>query len=85
VPFLKPTGMDDRSPSPDASGFCCARIAAQVRITSIIRTTGNPAGHVVLRGGRGRSNYDAESIREAEIRLAQAGLPEVLMVDLQPC
>src|SRR5881396_2542446 len=53
----------------------------QEGITSIIRTTGNPAGHVVLRGGRGRSNYDAESIREAEIRLAQAGLPEVLMVD----
>ena len=33
--------------------------------TSIIRTTGNPDGHVVLRGGRLRTNYDAESIREA--------------------
>ena len=53
----------------------------QEGITSIIRTTGNPAGHVVLRGGRGRSNYDAESIRETESRLAQAGLPTVLMVD----
>ncbi len=50
-------------------------------ITSIVRTTGNPAGHVVLRGGRLRTNYDAESIREAEARLAQAGLPPVMMVD----
>jgi 3-deoxy-7-phosphoheptulonate synthase len=49
--------------------------------TSIVRTTGNPTGHVVLRGGRSQSNYDATSIREAEAKLAQAGLPTVLMVD----
>jgi 3-deoxy-7-phosphoheptulonate synthase len=49
--------------------------------TSIIRTTGNPDGHVVLRGGRARTNYDAESIREAAECLAKAGLPPVLMVD----
>ena len=53
----------------------------QEGITSIIRTTGNPAGHVVLRGGRLRTNYDAESLREAEARLTEAGLPAVLMVD----
>jgi 3-deoxy-7-phosphoheptulonate synthase len=28
-----------------------------------------------------RTNYDAESIREAETKLAQAGLPTVMMVD----
>ena len=50
-------------------------------ITSIIRTTGNPAGHVVLRGGRSRPNYDAESIRETEAKLIQTGLPAVIMVD----
>jgi 3-deoxy-7-phosphoheptulonate synthase len=50
-------------------------------VTSIVRTTGNPAGHVVLRGGRSRPNYDAESLREAEIKLAAAGLPRVVMVD----
>ena len=49
--------------------------------TSIVRTTGNPAGHVVLRGGRLRTNYDAASIGESEDRLAKAGLPPVLMVD----
>ena len=50
-------------------------------VTSIVRTTGNAAGHIVLRGGRARGNYDAASIREAESKLAQAGLPRVLMVD----
>jgi 3-deoxy-7-phosphoheptulonate synthase len=50
-------------------------------ITSIIRTTGNPVGHVVLRGGRTRPNYDATSLREAEQQLARAGLPPVIMVD----
>lgn len=49
--------------------------------TSIVRTNGNPDGHVVLRGGRARTNYDAESIREAEAILQRHGLPPVLMVD----
>jgi 3-deoxy-7-phosphoheptulonate synthase len=49
--------------------------------TSVVRTTGNPDGHVVLRGGRLRTNYDAESIRESAESLKKAGLPEVLMVD----
>jgi 3-deoxy-7-phosphoheptulonate synthase len=53
----------------------------QEGITSIIRTTGNSAGHIVLRGGRSRPNYDAVSICEAEAKLTQAGLPPVLMVD----
>lgn len=50
-------------------------------VTSIIRTTGNPVGHVVLRGGRSRTNYDAASLKEAEAKLREAGLPPVLMVD----
>ena len=49
--------------------------------TAIVRTTGNPDGHIVLRGGRLQTNFDAQSIREAETKLAQAGLPPVLMVD----
>lgn len=49
--------------------------------TSIVRTNGNTAGHVVLRGGRARTNYDADSIRDAEAALAKAKLPTGLMVD----
>ena len=49
--------------------------------TSIVRTTGNPDGHVVLRGGRARTNYDAASIRDAEVTLEKCNLPSVMMVD----
>jgi 3-deoxy-7-phosphoheptulonate synthase len=49
--------------------------------TSIVRTTGNPHAHVVLRGGRAKTNYDAESIRAAEEKLTFEKLPPVLMVD----
>jgi len=50
-------------------------------VTSIIRTTGNPHGHVVLRGGRLQTNYDPESIATAVSTLNRAGLPSMLMVD----
>ena len=50
-------------------------------VTSIIRTTGNPHGHVVLRGGRLQANYDPESIAAAVGSLKKAGLSSVLMVD----
>ncbi|HEX7617206.1 MAG TPA: 3-deoxy-7-phosphoheptulonate synthase [Verrucomicrobiae bacterium] len=49
--------------------------------TSIVRTTGNPHTHIVLRGGREKTNYDAESIRAAEQKLISEKLPPVLMVD----
>jgi 3-deoxy-7-phosphoheptulonate synthase len=50
-------------------------------ITSVVRTTGNSSGHVVLRGGRLCANYDADSIAKAEKQLAANHLPKVLMVD----
>ena len=50
-------------------------------VTSIVRTNGNPDGHVVLRGGRAMTNYDAASIREAEEKLKQHRLPAIMMVD----
>jgi 3-deoxy-7-phosphoheptulonate synthase len=53
----------------------------QEGFTSIVRTKGNPNGHLVLRGGRTQTNYDAKSIREAGTKLIQVGLPPVLMVD----
>jgi 3-deoxy-7-phosphoheptulonate synthase len=48
---------------------------------AIVRTTGNPDAHVVLRGGRAMTNYDAASIRAAEEKLVSEKLPPVLMVD----
>jgi 3-deoxy-7-phosphoheptulonate synthase len=50
-------------------------------VTSIVRTTGNPHTHVVLRGGREKTNYDADSIHAAEEKLKSEKLPPVLMVD----
>ena len=49
--------------------------------SAVFRTTGNRYGHVVLRGGGGRPNYDADSIAHAERELARAGLPVSIMVD----
>ncbi len=48
---------------------------------SIIRTGGNKYGHVVLRGGGGRPNYDSVSVKLAEQALAKSGLRQNLMVD----
>jgi 3-deoxy-7-phosphoheptulonate synthase len=50
-------------------------------VTSIVRTTGNPHAHIVLRGGRAKTNYDAASIHAAEEKLKSEKLPAVLMVD----
>jgi 3-deoxy-7-phosphoheptulonate synthase len=50
-------------------------------VTSIVRTTGNPHTHIVLRGGRAQTNYDAKSIRKAEEKLTSEKLQPVLMVD----
>jgi 3-deoxy-7-phosphoheptulonate synthase len=49
--------------------------------TSLVRTRGNGDGHVVLRGGRARTNYDPQSIADAAAQLAKSNLPPVLMVD----
>jgi 3-deoxy-7-phosphoheptulonate synthase len=49
--------------------------------TAIVRTRGNRLGHVVLRGGGGRPNYDTVSVRLAEAALAKAGLPANIVVD----
>ena len=47
---------------------------------TIYRTSGNPFGHVILRGGR-RPNYDTASVDAACADLAKAGLPERVVVD----
>jgi 3-deoxy-7-phosphoheptulonate synthase len=49
--------------------------------TAIVRTRGNRYGHVVLRGGGGRPNYDTVSISLAEQALRKAGLAQNIVVD----
>ncbi len=48
---------------------------------SVIHTKGNPYGHVVLRGGNGKPNYDSVSVTVCEKELAEAGVPTNIMVD----
>ena len=48
---------------------------------SIVSTTGNPNGHLVLRGGKSGSNYHLEAVEGAVNELKKAGLVDRLMVD----
>jgi 3-deoxy-7-phosphoheptulonate synthase len=48
---------------------------------AIVSTTGNPDGHLVLRGGKSGTNYHAEAVAAAAALLARDGLPARLMVD----
>jgi 3-deoxy-7-phosphoheptulonate synthase len=48
---------------------------------AIVRTRGNAYGHVVLRGGGNRPNYDSVSVAIAEQALQRAKLPANLVVD----
>lgn len=49
--------------------------------SAILRTRGNRYGHVVLRGGGGRPNYDTVSISLAEQALSKAKLAPNIVVD----
>lgn len=48
---------------------------------SVFKTKGNPYCHVVLRGGNQGPNYDPVSIQKTEELLAQARLPQRIVVD----
>jgi 3-deoxy-7-phosphoheptulonate synthase len=48
---------------------------------SIVSTAGNRYGHVVLRGGNGKPNYDSVNVAICERALQQAGLSQNIMVD----
>jgi 3-deoxy-7-phosphoheptulonate synthase len=49
--------------------------------SAVFRTRGNRYGHIVLRGGGGRTNYDSVSIAVCERELEQAELPPRIVVD----
>ena len=48
---------------------------------SIVTTKGNAYGHVVLRGGNGKPNYDSVSVAICEQELTKANIRPNIMVD----
>ncbi len=48
---------------------------------AIINTNGNPYGHIVLRGGDGKPNYDSVSVTLAEKELTKSKITHNLMID----
>ena len=48
---------------------------------TVITTTGNPDGHLVLRGTADGPNYDAASVQAAALALQAAALPTRLVID----
>ena len=49
--------------------------------TAIVRTRGNRWGHLVLRGGSGRPNYDSVSVRLAEREMQRAKVEANIVID----
>ncbi len=48
---------------------------------AILHTSGNPDGHVILRGGRGAPNHDPDGVAAALSMLSAARLPARLIID----
>lgn len=49
--------------------------------SALLHTSGNKDGHVILRGGGGKPNYDSLNISLAENALEKANVEEILIVD----
>ncbi|GAO47028.1 putative phospho-2-dehydro-3-deoxyheptonate aldolase, tyrosine-inhibited [Saitoella complicata NRRL Y-17804] len=50
-------------------------------VVAIVWTEGNESTHVILRGGRGGTNYGEEDVRGVKEQLRKAGLRETIMID----
>jgi 3-deoxy-7-phosphoheptulonate synthase len=48
---------------------------------SVVKTSGNPYGHLILRGGKTGPNYDEESVTSAAESLINNGLTPKLIID----
>ena len=53
----------------------------QEGMTSIIKTEGNPEGHLVLRGGRDGVNYHPHQTADAAAKLKSAGVSSAIIID----
>lgn len=50
-------------------------------LASIVKTTGNPDCHLVMRGGKEGPNYNLESLKKATVELSKHGQATRVMVD----
>jgi len=50
-------------------------------MASIVSTTGNPDGHIVLRGGSKGPNFDSLNVQKISAELKQCNLPNKVMID----
>jgi 3-deoxy-7-phosphoheptulonate synthase len=48
---------------------------------SVFKTKGNAYGHIILRGGGGKPNFDAENVRLAEEKLKKANVSPRIVID----
>ncbi|WFE42004.1 3-deoxy-7-phosphoheptulonate synthase [Micromonospora sp. WMMD998] len=85
-----PIGMKNRPDGSIATAVDAIRAAGVPHVfpgidvsgtPAIMHTRGNADGHLVLRGGGGRPNYDAESVAGALDLLRAASLPERVVID----
>lgn len=47
---------------------------------NLLKTAGNPDGHIILRGGKS-PNYQPEFVKECEFELEKSGLEKAIMID----
>lgn len=50
-------------------------------LAAIVKTSGNDHGFVILRGGGGKTNFDAESVKSTKEECKKKGIKEVMMID----
>lgn len=50
-------------------------------LASIVNTTGNPDGHIVLRGGSKGPNYENTNVKQISSELVKSNLPNRVMID----
>ncbi|HYF38021.1 MAG TPA: 3-deoxy-7-phosphoheptulonate synthase [Prosthecobacter sp.] len=64
-----------------AAGQHCFLSVTKDGVAAIVKTKGNGACHVILRGGKGGTNFDEASIKTVVDQLQARGLPGSVMVD----
>ncbi len=64
-----------------AKGEHCFLSVTKQGVSAIVKTKGNDACHVILRGSSKGTNYDSESVKRVASQLEDAGLNPGVMVD----